>query len=49
MLGAIGKKIFSWHIGFWGEKAYGWHYELMLIVMNLVIASTDGDGNVLLK
>lgn len=49
MLGAIGKKIFSWHIGFWGEKAYGWHYELMLILMNLVIASTDGGRYVLLK
>jgi len=49
MLGAIGKKIFSWHIGFWGEKAYGLHYELMLILMNLVIASTDGGRYVLLK
>ncbi len=49
MLGAIGKKIFSWHIGFWGEKTYGWHYELMLILMNLVIAATDGGRYVLLK
>lgn len=24
MLGAIQKKIFSWHTGFWGEKTYGW-------------------------
>jgi putative oxidoreductase len=49
MLGAIGKKIFSWHIGFWGGKAYGWHYELMLILMNLVIVSADGGRYVLLK
>jgi putative oxidoreductase len=25
MLGAIHKKIFVWHTGFWGEKASGWH------------------------
>ena len=42
MLGAIKKKIFSWHTGFWGENTYGWHYDLMFILMNLVIASTDG-------
>jgi putative oxidoreductase len=49
MLGAIQKKIFSWHTGFWGGKTYGWHYELMLILMNLVIASTDGGRYVLRK
>jgi putative oxidoreductase len=36
MLGAIQKKIFVWHTGFWGEKTYGWHYDLMFVVMNLV-------------
>jgi putative oxidoreductase len=36
MLGAIQKKIFSWHAGFWGEKTYGWHYELMFILINLI-------------
>lgn len=49
MLGAIYKKIFVWHIGFWGEKTYGWHYDLMLVLMNLVIAFTDGGNYVLLK
>ncbi|HUA15835.1 MAG TPA: DoxX family protein [Verrucomicrobiae bacterium] len=49
MLGAIQKKIFSWHTGFWGEKTYGWHYDLMFVLMNLVIASTDGGRYVLLK
>lgn len=49
MLGAIQKKIFSWHTGFWGEKTYGWHYDLMFILMNLVIAFTDGGHYVLLK
>jgi putative oxidoreductase len=49
MLGAIQKKIFVWHIGFWGEKTYGWHYELMMIVTNLVILFTDGGRWVLMK
>jgi len=49
MLGAIEKKIFSWHTGFWGEKTYGWHYDVMFILMNLVIAFTDGGQYVLLK
>jgi len=42
MLGAIYKKIFVWHTGFWGEKTYGWHYDLMFIVMSLVIIFTNG-------
>ena len=47
MLGAIQKKIFVWHTGFWGEKASGWHYDLMLVLMNLVIACTGGGRYVL--
>ena len=42
MLGAIQKQIFVWHVGFWGKGTYGWHYDLMMIVMNLVILFTDG-------
>jgi len=49
MLGAIHKKIFVWHTGFWGEKTYGWHYDLMLVVMNMVILLTNGGGWVLMK
>jgi putative oxidoreductase len=49
MFGAIQKKIFAWHIGFWGEKASGWHYDLMFILMNLVIAFTDGGAYVLMR
>lgn len=49
MLGAIQKKIFAWHTGFWGEKSSGWHYELIFILMNLVIAFTDGGAYVLMK
>ena len=42
MLGAIQRKVFVWRIGFWGERAYGWHYDLMLLLMNLVILLTGG-------
>ena len=41
-LGAIQKKVFAWKTGFWGEKASGWHYDLMLLSMNLVIVATAG-------
>jgi putative oxidoreductase len=46
MLGAIYKKIAIWHTGFWGEKASGWHYDLILVLMNLVILTTDGGAYV---
>jgi putative oxidoreductase len=49
MFGAIQRKIFVWHSGFWGEKAGGWHYDLMLVSMNLVILATDGGNWVLWK
>jgi putative oxidoreductase len=49
MLGAIQKKIFAWHTGFWGEKSSGWHYDLMFVLMNLVIAFTDGGAYVLMR
>jgi putative oxidoreductase len=48
MLGAIQKKIFAWHTGFWGEKGSGWHYDLMIIIMNLVIITTNGGAYVLM-
>ena len=47
MLGAIQKKIFVWKTGFWGEKASGWHYDLMLVAMNLVFATLGGGRLVL--
>jgi putative oxidoreductase len=49
ILGAIQKKIFVWHTGFWGEKASGWHYDLMLFLTNLVIVCTNGGKYVLWK
>ncbi len=47
MLGAMQKKIFVWKTGFWGDETYGWHYDLMLFVMCLVILVT-GDGELVL-
>lgn len=47
MLGAIQKKLFEWHIGFWGENTYGWHYDLLFLVANLVILTTGGGRLVL--
>ncbi len=49
MLGAIQKKIFAWHTGFWGDKTYGWHYDLMFVLMNLLILFTNGGSYVLLR
>jgi putative oxidoreductase len=49
MLGAIQKKIFVWHTGFWGKNSGGWHYDLMLVVMSLVIIATNGGRYVLMK
>ena len=43
MLGAIYKKIAEWKTGFWGEKSMGWHYDVLMIVMNLAIV-TMGRG-----
>ncbi|MGO8718086.1 MAG: DoxX family protein [Acidobacteriaceae bacterium] len=42
MFGSIYMKVAKWKTGFWGEKAYGWHYDLIFILINLVILLTDG-------
>ena len=42
MAGAIQKKILVWHTGFWGKHSDGWHYDLLLASMCLVIATTGG-------
>jgi putative oxidoreductase len=47
MLGAIQRKIFVWHTGFWGKGGNGWHYDLMLAIMNLVVIATNGGGWIL--
>jgi putative oxidoreductase len=49
MCGAIGKKIFVWKTGFWGDNGLGWYYESTLISMLLVILFTDGGRFVLIR
>jgi putative oxidoreductase len=49
MLGAIQKKIFVWHTGFWGKGGNGWHYDLIFVVMNLVVIATGGGSWVLMS
>jgi putative oxidoreductase len=45
--GAIQKKMFVWHSGYWGKDGYGAHYDLMLFVMNFVVAAV-GTGRLAL-
>jgi putative oxidoreductase len=49
MLGAVQKKIFVWKTGFWGKGSDGWHYDLMLAIMNAVIITTNGGRYTLWK
>ena len=49
MLGAIQKKIFVWHTGFWGKDGLGWNYDLLFVAVNLVILFTAGGRDVLLR
>ena len=50
ILGAIQKKIFAWHTGFWGKSGTnGWSYDMMLLVMNLIIVTTGGGNLSLVK
>jgi putative oxidoreductase len=46
-LGAMGKKIFSWKKGFWGKTSQGWHYDLLLLLINLLFVTTRGGRIVL--
>ncbi|HTV58168.1 MAG TPA: DoxX family protein [Verrucomicrobiae bacterium] len=40
MLGAIYKKMVVWKSGFWGKGSQGWHYDLLLLLINLVFLTT---------
>lgn len=42
MLGAIYKKIFTWKTGFYSDKGFGWHYDLLLLSANLVFLAEGG-------
>lgn len=48
MFGSIQKKIMKWKTGFWGKHGTdGWSYDSMMIIMNLVVATTGGGSLVL--
>jgi putative oxidoreductase len=50
MLGAMQKKIFVWHTGFWGKSGTnGWSYDTMIVLMNLVVVTTGGGSLVLMN
>ena len=36
-----------WHTGFWGDKTYGWHYDLVFLTANFVTLTTGGGRFVL--
>lgn len=42
MLGAIFKKIFVWNTGFYSDEGYGWHYDLLLLLANLLFIASPG-------
>ncbi len=42
MLGAMHRKAFVWHTGFWGKNASGWHYDLIFFLIALLIFATNG-------
>lgn len=46
-LGAMGKNIFAWKTGFWGKSSQGWHYDLLLLLINLAFVTTRGGRFVL--
>lgn len=49
MLGAIQKKMFVWHTGFWGKNGSGWSYDFTFLLICLVIITTNGGNFVLWK
>lgn len=49
MLGAIYKKMIVWKTGFYAEKGFGWHYDLLLLAGCLVIFATHGGEYIVLR
>ncbi len=42
MLGAMHRKALVWHTGFWGKGSQGWHYDLLLFLICLLVFATNG-------
>ena len=42
MLGAMHRKAFVWHTGFWDKGSQGWHYDLLLFLICVLVFATNG-------
>lgn len=42
MLGAMHRKAFVGHFGFWGKNSMGWHYDLMFFLIALLVFASNG-------
>jgi len=42
MLGALYKKIFVWGTGFYADKGFGWHYDIIFLCANFLFLATGG-------
>ncbi|MEA2339735.1 MAG: putative oxidoreductase [Thermoanaerobaculia bacterium] len=42
MLGAMHRKAFVWHTGFWGKGSQGWHYDLLFFLICLLVFAMNG-------
>lgn len=42
MLGAMHRKIFVWHKGFYEKEGYGWHYDQVFFITAFVVLCTGG-------
>jgi putative oxidoreductase len=42
MLGAMHRKAFVWHSGFWGKNGMGWHYDLLFFLICLLVFAMNG-------
>lgn len=42
MLGAMHRKAFVWHTGFWGKGSQGWHYDLLFFLICLLVYAMNG-------
>ena len=42
LLGAMHRKALVWKTGFWGKGSQGWHYDLILFAINLLVFACNG-------
>lgn len=48
MFGAIKMKLIDWNTGFYAEKGYGWHYDVIFLAASLVILATNGGAYIII-